>query len=161
MAEKNSDEKKKNKLDQLKKLPKKQKLITAIGGDLLIIVFIIIISLGGSHCGSSFEDESYYILDEQKFEALPEDNKKTYVILKVSLAYPFRDVETEQEIILKRIIINSYIQETISEMTYSQLNTADKREKMKKKLLKGINRMMDHKLRNLYFSKPPLVIQIQ
>lgn len=95
--------------------------------------------------------ESYYQLDPIKFFARPENNKKLNVNLSITLSYPRLDHNIEQQIIDRRELINEAIKVYISKKTYSEMNTAKKREKIRSELLKIIQGRYVKGVQNVYY----------
>ncbi|MDH5682737.1 MAG: flagellar basal body-associated FliL family protein [Spirochaetota bacterium] len=97
--------------------------------------------------------QTTYQLDELKFFALPDETRKTYVDIQVSLAFPMNDHETESEIIIKREQIKKFIKHHISQKSYYQLKEANKRESIKYELLERINKILKRPVQDIYFTK--------
>lgn len=95
--------------------------------------------------------ESYYELDKLEFFAQADDTYNVHVTFRATLAYPEQDHDYEKAIIFKRDLINNLIQTHISQLTYSQLNTADKKERVKDTLLRKINALLkEYPVNNIY-----------
>ena len=122
-------------------------------------------SVGGESVGKEKEeksttpDQSYYLLEERKFFALPYKGRRTYVNILFSLAYPHGDLDYEKEIIIRRDQIIEFIRNYISLKKYSQLNSSTKREALKTELLKEINKTMKKKISDLYYIKFFVILQ--
>ena len=99
--------------------------------------------------------QSYYKLETLKVVGVREGNVIPYITLTIVLGYPFNDLDSEKEIIYNRDLIRGYITEYLSLKTYSQLNSVEKKERLKKHFLYIINRkfLKDHKILSIYFTK--------
>ncbi len=86
-----------------------------------------------------------------KFMAKPEGKNETFISITVVVSYTHMDSKTEQEIILKRYHINRLVKDYISQRSYTELNSADKRKKLRRKLYFKIKKIMKNPILNVYF----------